>query len=71
MDKWPGITQDLFVLGMVQGNPLHSNQKPPLVKPSHKFEVKMPKVQEAAMSLEITKLPSEGTVEPSVGNKGS
>ena len=45
-----GITWDPFVLGMVQRHLSHFNQKPPLVKPSHKCEVKIPKVQEAAAS---------------------
>ena len=39
VDYWSGITQDPFVLDMVQGHLFHFNQKPLLVKPSHKYEV--------------------------------
>ena len=45
VDEGMGITQDPFMLGMVQGHLLLFDQKPLLVKPSHKCEVKIQKIK--------------------------
>ena len=58
------------MLGMVQEHLLHFNHKPLLVKPSHKCKVKIAKVQEAAMSLEINIMLPKRTVELGWRTKG-
>ena len=54
----------------MQGHLVHFNLKPPLVKPSYKYKVKMPKVGETAMSSEISTMLLEETVDYGKGNKG-
>ena len=54
----------------MQGHLLHFHQKPLSIKPSHKCEVKIPKAQEAAMSLNIDTMLLKRTVEQGSGNKG-
>ena len=58
------------MLGMVQGYLLHFNQKPPLVKPLQKYEVKIPKDQESVMSSEINTMLLKSTIDLCPGNKG-
>ena len=45
-----GITQDSFMLGTIQGHLLQFNQKLPLVKPTCKCEVKVPRTQESMIT---------------------
>ena len=69
-DELIGITQDPFMLGTIQGHLLQFNHKPPIVKPTCKWEVKVPKTKESMMSSEVTSTLSEGTREAGSGNKG-
>ena len=69
-DEWMGISKDLFVFGTVQRYLLEFNQKSPLVKPIHKFEVKVPKTQESIMTSKVRLMLSEGTIEVGPSNKG-
>ena len=58
-DNWSGITQDPFILGMVQRHLLRFNWKPLLEKSSHNCEVRVLKVQEVMMTSEINTMVSE------------
>ena len=67
---WGGITQEPFMLGTIKGHLLQFSQKPPLVKPTHKCEVKVPNTQESMMTSEVSSVLSEGTTEVGPGYKG-
>ena len=58
------------MLGTIQGYLLQFNQKPLLIKPTSKCEVKVPKAQESMMTSEASSMLSEGTKELGPGNKG-
>ena len=62
-DEWMHITQDPFVLGIIQGHLLHFNHKFPIVKPTHKCEVNVLKTQESLLALEVRSRLSEGTTD--------
>ena len=51
------------MLGTIQGNLLQFNQELPLVKPTHKCEVKVAKTQENMMTSEISSMLFKGTKE--------
>ena len=53
-----------------QGHLLQFNQKSPLVKPTHKCEVKVPKTQESMMTSEDSSMLSEITIDVGPENKG-
>ena len=69
VDEWVGKIQDPFVLGMVQGQLLQFSCKPPLVKPTYKCKVKIPKTQKGLMAMEINSILSEGMIEVGQRNK--
>ena len=50
------------MFGTVQGHLLQFNQKPPMVKPTHKHEAKIAKTQESMMTSEARSMLSEGTI---------
>ena len=58
-------------LGTIQGHLLQFNQKPPLVKPTWKCEVKEPKTQEGMIAPEVRSILSEGTIEVAQGTRDS
>ena len=58
------------MLGVMQGHLPHFNQKSPLVKPSHKYKVIIPKGQEATMCSEINIMLLNETMDLGPGNKG-
>ena len=64
------IAQEPFVFGTIQGHLLQLNQKPPLMKPTHKCEVKVPRTQESMMTSEVRSMLFEGNIEVGPGNKG-
>ena len=69
-DKLMGIIQDPFMLDTIQGHLLQFNQKLPVVKPTHKCKIKVPKTQESMMASEIRSMLSESTIAVGQGNKG-
>ena len=62
-----GITPDPFMSGTVQGYLLDFNQKPPLMEPLCKSGIRIPKAQEAAISVEIDTVLSGRTVNLGLG----
>ena len=68
-DELMGITQDPFMLGTILGHLLQFNQMPPLVKPTHKWKVNVPKTQETIMASEVRSVLSKDTTEVGPGNK--
>ena len=58
-----GYNSSPFVLGTTQGHLLQFSQKPPVVKPTFKCEVKIPKTQESISPSEVKSVLSKDTVE--------
>ena len=52
-----------------RSQPLQFNQKTHPVKPTHKCEVKVPKIHESMIASEVRLMMSEGTIEVCPGNK--
>ncbi len=68
---WTGITQDSFVLGSLEkGHLIDLEKKPPLVLPSKKSELKVPRKYRAAMKLAVQDLLKEKNIELAPMNKG-
>ena len=69
-EAWNRVTRDNFVLGLVQGHRIQFNRNPPLVRPTEKCEVKVPKGQQQEMNRQIQMLLKEGNIEEAPNNKG-
>ena len=69
-EAWNRVTRDNFVLGSVQGHLIQFNRKPPLVRPTEKCEVQVPKGQQQEMNRQIQTLLKEGNIEEAPNNKG-